>query len=369
MRVFLVGTSLKSRYGGPAFSVPRLAVALTEIGVEVGIWASDQSVDTSPLLFANSSVRRLRGSEAQAIEQFGKPDILHDNGIWLPHNHRFAVLATKRHIRRIVSTRGMLEPWALNHKPWKKRLAWLLYQRADLKRAHSLHATSELESQSLQRFGLGVSISVIPNGVEVPEIATLGSEERFQRERVALYMGRIHPKKGLPMLIEAWARLRPPGWLLRVVGPDESGQRAQLERSVHVAGLENVVSFAGPVEGKAKSAAFLNANILVLPTHSENFGIVVAEALAHGVPVLTTKGAPWSMIKERNCGWWVDATVDGVLGGLRAATSHDSERLRMMGANGRDWVRDEFEWKHIAKRFRAQYQKVLEEKETESEAW
>jgi glycosyltransferase involved in cell wall biosynthesis len=263
----------------------------------------------------------------------------------------------------------MLEPWALNHKPWKKRLAWLLYQRADLKRAHSLHATSELESQSLQRFGLGVSISVIPNGVEVPEIATLGSEERFQRERVALYMGRIHPKKGLPMLIEAWARLRPPGWLLRVVGPDESGQRAQLERSVHVAGLENVVSFAGPVEGKAKSAAFLNANILVLPTHSENFGIVVAEALAHGVPVLTTKGAPWSMIKERNCGWWVDATVDGVLGGLRAATSHDSERLRMMGANGRDWVRDEFEWKHIAKRFRAQYQKVLEEKETESEAW
>src|ERR1019366_9798425 len=113
MKVFLTGSSLLPPYGGPAFSVSRLAVALAEAGAEVGLWAPDQSAATTPLLPADSSVRRLIGNVADALNSFGKVDALHDNGIWLPHNHHLAEVSARRGVPRIVSTRGMLEPWAI----------------------------------------------------------------------------------------------------------------------------------------------------------------------------------------------------------------------------------------------------------------
>jgi len=147
VKVFLAGTSLLPDYGGPALSVARLATALTELGIEVGLWAANQSAATTPFLPPGSSVRRLTGSEVEALDNLGGADILHDNGIWLPHNHRIANLAARHNISRVVSTRGMLEPWAINHKWGKKRVAWWLYQRRDLKRAHCHHATAEAEAR------------------------------------------------------------------------------------------------------------------------------------------------------------------------------------------------------------------------------
>ena len=123
----------------------------------------------TPLLPARSSVQRIVGTEAEALDRFGEPDILHDNGIWLPHNHRLAVLAENRGLRRVVSTRGMLEPWALSHKRFKKKLAWWVYQRHDLKRARCHIATGEAEARNLHLLGLGVPIVTVPNGVDVPE--------------------------------------------------------------------------------------------------------------------------------------------------------------------------------------------------------
>ena len=140
------------------------------------------------------------------------------------------------------------------------------------------------------------------------------------------------------MLIEAWARVRPDGWLLRIAGPDEAGHRKQVESAVSAAGLGEVVSFTGPLEPQMKKSAFFDADLFVLPTHSESFGMVVAEALAHGLPVLTTTAAPWSILRERGCGWWVDATVDGIAEGFRQATSLDTEALQAMGTKGRALV-------------------------------
>ena len=133
------------------------------------------------------------------------------------------------------------------------------------------------------------------------------------------------------MLIDAWARVRPDGWRLRIAGPDEAGHQRQVERAVSAAGLGEVVSFTGPVEPEMKKAAFLDADLFVLPTYSESFGMVVAEALAHGLPVLTTTAAPWSILRERGCGWSVDATVDGIAEGLRQATGLETEALRRDG--------------------------------------
>lgn len=364
MKLFLAGTSLLQAYGGPAYSVSRLATALAEAGVQVGLWAPDQSAATTPLLSAESQVQRLTGTEAEALDSFGKTDVLHDNGIWLPHNHRLAEVAAERGIPRVVSTRGMLEPWAMSHKPWKKRLAWWFYQQRDLKRAHCHHTTAEAEASNVQRLGLGVPVRVIPNGVDVPEVGRIvGSVEGGKvgggGKKTALFLGRIYPVKGLPMLIEAWARVRPEGWLLQIVGPDEAGYRAEVEKAVSAAGLGNIISFVGPLEGQAKASAFFDADLFVLPTHSESFGMVIAEALAHGLPVLTTTGAPWPMLTEHGCGWWVDPTVEGIADGLRQATSLDSATLHAMGAKGRTLVAAEFGWERVAKQFVLLYEHLI----------
>jgi glycosyltransferase involved in cell wall biosynthesis len=364
VKVFLVGTSLLPHYGGPAFSVSRLATALTAAGAKVGLWAPDQSAAVTPLLPADSSVRRLTGTEAEALDSFGKADVLHDNGIWLPHNHRLAVLAAMRGIPRMVSTRGMLQPWAMNHKRLKKNFAWWLYQRRDLQRAHCHHTTAEKEARNVERLGLGVPVRMIPNAVDLPatrpKVAARQGEDVVRRGRkTALFLGRICPVKGLRMLVEAWARVRPAGWVLKIAGPDEAGYRKQVENAVFAAGLGEVISFVGPISGQTKQSAFFDADLFVFPTHSESFGMAVAEALAHGLPVLTTTGAPWSMLPEYGCGWWVDATVDGVAEGLRQAMSHDSDTLRAMGAKGRELVGVEFGWERVAKQFIAAYERLV----------
>ena len=365
MKVLLTSTSLLPDYGGPAFSVSRLAMALADAGAEVGLWASDRSADITPLLPTASPVQRIVGTESEALDRFGEPDILHDNGIWLLHNHRLAALAEKHGIPRVISTRGMLEPWALGHKRLKKKLAWWMYQRRDLEQARCHITTGKTEAENLQRLGLGVPIATVPNGVDVAEerLGAVGLESqktvRNGRTRTALFLGRIYPIKGLPMLIDAWARVRPDGWRLRIAGPDEAGHQRQVERAVSAAGLGEVVSFTGPVEPEMKKAAFLDADLFVLPTHSESFGMVVAEALAHSLPVLTTTAAPWSILRERGCGWSVDPTVDGIAEGLRQATSLDTEALRDMGKKGRTLVVEKFSWRSIADRMLSTYREVL----------
>ena len=360
MRIFLAGTSLLPDYGGPAFSVSRLAIALAQTGVEVGLWAADQSTATTPLISSGSSVYPIIGTETEALEKFGRADVLHDNGIWLPHHRRLTKIAEARGIPRVVSTRGMLEPWAMKHKRAKKTLAWWLYQRQDLTRANCHHTTSETETQNVQRLGLGVQVRMISNGVDLPEPAGVKNLPAKQAgRRIALFLGRIYSVKGLPMLVEAWARVRPKGWILRIAGPDEAGHRGEVENAIAAAGLADKISFLGPISGQAKQLAFSEAELFVLPTYSESFGMAVGEALAHGLPVLTTKGAPWSMLPERGCGWWVDATVDGITEGLRKSTSQDSETLKVMGARGRELVAAEFGWGNVAEQFVMLYEGLM----------
>ena len=346
MRVFLSVASFQPSYGGPARSVSRLATALAELGIEVGVWAPDQSAADTEFLDKASGVKRLTGDAAGALAQFGTADLIHDNGIWLPHNHRLACLARKHDIPRVVSIRGMLEPWALRHKRWKKRLAWHAYQQRDLCSASILHATAASEADQVRSLGLKVPVRVISNGVDL-------SPARLDRPKesgikTALFLGRLHPKKGLPLLVEAWAKTKPAGWRMRVVGPDEAGHRAEIEALVGRAGLTGEWSFEDSLDGLAKSQAFDDASLFVLPTHSENFGMAIAEALAHGLPVLTTHGAPWEKLHAEDCGWWTPVTVDGISAALAEATKRPVEELQKMGQRGRLWMQRDFSWTSVA---------------------
>ena len=369
MKVLLTATSLQMDYGGPAFSVSRLARALVDAGVQVGLWAADGSAPVTQLLPKQTTVQRLAGSESEALEDFGSVDLLHDNGIWLPHNHHLAVLAEKRGIPRVVSIRGMLEPWAFRHKHAKKKVAWWLYQRRDLRRAQCHITTGEAEAGNVRRLELGVPIATIPNGVDVPEdrLPKIETESMTGRPRTALFLGRIYPIKGLPMLVEAWAKVRPVGWRLRIAGPDEAGHQKQVEKAIADARLNDVISFLGPVDPERKSALLWDADLFVLPTYSENFGMAIAEALAHGLPVLTTTGAPWPMLQEAGCGWWVEPSVDCLAEGLRAATNSEPEMLQQMGEKGCSLVSKQFSWNRIASLMCSTYEQILKHPDREHE--
>jgi len=357
MKVFLSVASFDPGYGGPARSVSGLATALANAGIEVGVWAPDQSATATEFLGNDSAVRRLRGTAAEALREFGKTTVMHDNGIWLPHNHRLAGLARAHGIPRVVSTRGMLEPWAINHKRWKKRLAWWLYQKSDLRAACSFHATAAGEAARIKLLGLNAPIHVVPNGVNLPLSA--GVQPPSSGPMTALFVGRMHPVKGLPLLVEAWAKVRPPGWNMKIVGPDEADHRAEVEALVRLHGLDGIVEFTGALDGDAKRLAYESADLFVLPSHTENFGMAIGEALAYGVPVVTTHGTPWQLLESERCGWWVPVSVEGLAHALADATTRPAAELQQMGARGRLWMQREFSWASVAAGMTRMYEAAL----------
>jgi len=256
----------------------------------------------------------------------------------------------------------MLEPWATKHKRWKKRLAMSLYQLRDLESARALVVTAETEYSNLRQLGLKQPIAVIPNGVNLPDDMALKptlSESR-DIQRTVLFLSRIQEVKGLPNLVEAWARLRPVGWRLQIAGPDEAGHLGKVLALAGQLRVADSMEYVGEVDDKAKSSLYRQADLFVLPTFSENFGVVVAEALAHGLPVITTKGAPWKDLVTYGCGWWIDIGVAPLVDALRVATALSDRERRAMGLRGRIYVQ-RYNWTDIAKDMAALYRWVLRE--------
>ena len=223
----------------------------------------------------------------------------------------------------------------------RKRWALQSYQGWVLSGASAIHATSEMEADNLRRLGLrGVPLFVVPNTVTEP--AHTPSQSDFQsaahgQDRVLLFLSRIHPKKGLDLLLAAWNELRPRNWRLMIVGSGEPHYVASLLGYCKDHDLPNV-EFQPHTEAHAREALFQRASAFILPTYSENFGNVVAEALIRGLPVVTTTGTPWSQIREQGCGWYVAPDLDGLKGALRAVTTSDATTLAAMGEKGRRYA-------------------------------
>ena len=305
----------------------------------------------------------VRVDSARSLPERWRPELVHIHGLWSP-----ALIARwcrwrAGNVPCMVTIHGMLEPWALAHKKWKKRLGWLIYQRRALNSAKLLHATSEREVSNLHNLGLHPPVALIPWGIEtVATVADSGKLKDFGGlDRIALFVGRLYPVKGLPLLLEAWSRIRPPGWKLRLVGPDEAGHRLELEHLVKQLCLTESVSFTGPLSGDALTQEYRDASLFVLPSKTENFGITVGDALAHGLPALTTQGAPWRILEEENCGWWVPANAEGLASALQDATSCPASGLVAMGERGRLLVERDYGWERVAKQMIDCYRWILED--------
>jgi glycosyltransferase involved in cell wall biosynthesis len=372
--------STRADHGGTSRSVPATCEALSGQGVAVRLVTTvpvDSGEDAAPILPNGSvdcrTVEEAEGGLGRLRSPFafqralGKtvreepPDVIHDHGAWLPSNRAASVVAERHGLPFVATPRGMLTGWSLRHRGFKKRAAWHLYQKRVLRRADLFHVTSGEEAEGLRELGFEQPAAVIPNGVPLPD------EHKTQPSagatRTALFLSRIHPKKGLPMLLEAWAEVRPEGWRLVIAGPSEGGHRAELEQQARRLGLDEVVSFPGAIPDDDKWAHHRAADLFVLPTHSENFGIVVAEALASGVPAITTTGAPWQELETERCGWWTAIGTEALAQALREAVALSDEERLAMGRRGRALVAERYSWEHVAEQMRAVYAWLLGEGE------
>jgi glycosyltransferase involved in cell wall biosynthesis len=317
-----------------------------------------------PLAPAFNSRSFRRGLEQ--VHQKAPVRLIHDHGLWLPNNHSVAQFSRRYAIPRVVSTHGMLEPWAWQYKAWKKRLAWHGFQHRDLRTAHVLHATSVDEAERLQLLLPHQPVAVIPWGIELPpakpaRLEPNGPSVRAGRNslRQVLFLSRLHPKKGLLDLIEAWRQLPTQGWQLIIAGPDEQGHQAVVEQRIGELNLTNI-TFVGAVDSQQKWSYYRQADIFVLPTQSENFGLVIAESLAAGTPVITTTAAPWLDIKTHNCGWWVHPGVLPLVNALQAAMSLEPKELAAMGQRGQALIQEKYTWSRAADQMLQIYRWLLE---------
>ena len=287
------------------------------------------------------------------------PTLIHNHGLWQPANHWAASTARRYGVPLIVHPRGMLEPWALQHKGFKKRLGMALFQRRDLETAKVLVATSADEYRNFRRLGLSQPVAVIPNGIDLTAAGGLKVyRPRTAGERTVLFLSRVHKVKGLTNLVQAWAQVQPAGWRLQIAGPDEGGHLAEVLRAAQAVGVAGSIDYLGEVDGARKNKVYHNADLFVLPTFSENFGVVVAEALSHGLPVITTRGAPWADLETHGCGWWVDIGVEPLATALRQAMALNDDERRVMGERGRAYVQ-RYNWADIARQMADVYRWVL----------
>ncbi|MNF52890.1 GDP-mannose-dependent alpha-(1-2)-phosphatidylinositol mannosyltransferase [compost metagenome] len=209
-----------------------------------------------------------------------------------------------------------------------------------------LIATAKQELESIRRLGILNPVAVLPNGVDL-NFSRVERSSGFPRN--ILFLSRVHPVKGVKDLILAWKKVRQPGWKIIIAGPDELGHTEELKALIRAEELELDFEFLGLVVGEKKERCFAEADLFVLPTYSENFGIAVAEALARGVPVITTTGAPWEELVVHDCGWWVRPGVEGISSALASAMSVSRSALAEMGERGMRLVEENYSWAKIGR--------------------
>jgi len=282
----------------------------------------------------------------------GKTSIVHSHGLWQMPNV-YPGWATKHcQTPLVISPRGMLSTWALNYSKWSKRVFWSLVQGPAISHAACFHATAESEYEDIRRMGLQQPVSIVPNGIDVPEYV----EKPDHANKTLLFLGRIHPKKGIDNLLRAWAAVmdRHLEWSLCVAGVDEIGYLNHLRVLARELKLKRV-KFTGPLFGIDKLTAYRMAHLYVLPTHSENFGMTVAEALAAGTPAIVTKGAPWAGLEQHHAGWWIDVGLDPLVACLERALACTLKDLVTMGLLGRRWMLQDYSWEKVGSMMHGTY--------------
>lgn len=287
------------------------------------------------------------------------PDLVHINGLWNYENSLFQKAAQKLKIKVIVSPHGMLEPYILKRNFLKKKVALFMYQDKALKNATAIHATASSELEQIKKLGYHNNSTIIPNGIETSLIPQKKWELSESGTRNLLFLSRIHPKKGIDMLIKAMSKLNSDKLKITIAGNGEDKYINDLIQLSKDCNVDKQFDFIGPIYGDEKWDLYCKSDVFVLPTHSENFGIVVAEALYIGLPVLTTTGTPWEELETHKCGWWINLSEDNLVRCLHEIIDLDNESLKEMGEQGVELIKNKYTIQSVTKAMYQFYQECV----------
>lgn len=297
-------------------------------------------------------------------------EVIHLHGLWMYPSVVTLQTVQRYGVPSVVSPRGMLDPWALSNSAWKKKTAGHLFENRNLRSAACIHALCESEYRSIRAYGLTNPVCVIPNGVHLPDLPAEPPAPPWVGQvpagkKVMLFLGRIHPKKGLENLIRAWGILKAgtspqfEQWHLVIAGWSQGGHEDELKRLVHELGLETNVVFAGPLYDTAKDAALRAANAFILPSFSEGLPMSVLEAWSYSLPVVMTAECNIPDGFATGAAVEVRPEVGSVAEGLKSFFSLPGPERRAMGLKGRSLVETRFSWPRIAADMVGVYEWVL----------
>ncbi len=369
MRIVHVTPSIEEDKGGPSKSVQAIARALAAQELKVELLATDPAGPSrashgrlqvevfrrDPPRFMCRSVGLSRHLEQTSA------DVIHHHALWLLTLDYARRSAQRQSAPLVISPRGAMGAWAWQHRAWKKNLARRFIHPGAFEAAAGWHATSAEEASDIRTLGFKQPICVAPNGVDQPTSDEISAARAHWQQfcpavnerPVAIFYSRLHRKKRVRELIELWAARAPRDWLLLVVGipQDYTAEELQAQADQLNAG-ERIRVFSG----LNRPAPYAVASLFLLPSFTENFGLVIAEALTHGVPAIVTDTTPWLRLNDRGswCVPWVqfgDALVK--------ATALSRPELESRGAVARDWVLSEFSWHRSAGLLRDFYQQLL----------
>lgn len=283
-------------------------------------------------------------------------DMLHVHGIWMYPGALAGQLSRRTGCRRVISPHGMLEPWALRQSRFKKGVAGWCFENRNLRTADCLHALCATEAEHFRKYGLRNPIAIIPNGVELERADSKHIPDDLRREypelhgrRKLLFLSRVHPKKGLPDLFRAWAKVGAgnKNWSLLVVGPNELEHETGLRQLAAELAITRHIHFMGPAYGAEKRQFLETADGLVLPSHSEGFSMAVLEAAAAGLPVLLTKECNFPELAIAGAAIDVPAGTVGIRQGLEQFLDLTDAQRRLMGSRGRALVERHYTWSAV----------------------
>ncbi len=360
------------RYGGPILATHSLARSLAESGWRVAVLTSDGDgpgrLNVPPEVeIEGVRVRYLRRWAREAlVPQVAlalatlrpRPNVVHIGPPFASCTVFAHAAARVLGLPVVLSPRGSFDPWALKHKRLKKRIAlWML--RPMLRTVTAVHATSDSESQAAARLLPQTLVRVVPNGVELPPASAKPAANGAPP--TVLFLGRLHPVKGIDRLLEGCAILSRKSRSFRVVvaGGGETQYRSELLQRQHALGLDDRVDWLGVAEGSDKWRLLAQARLLVLPSHSESFGNVVLEALASGRPVVASTGTPWQKVETTRCGRWVANDPESLAGAIEPYLL-DSRLADEDGARGRGLVESQYTWRRIAAAMSDLYQQAID---------
>lgn len=363
MKIIHYIPSIDRTAGGTSTYMQVLAKGLGEIAeVQIITHASE-----NPLVMENCTVHYVpefnpfkgawRKRIAEMMEEV-KPDIVHVNCCWLPACASVQRIAQKQGFKVVLTPHGMLEPWIIKRHYWTRKVPALwLYQKAAVQRADCVQATAESERDNLLKLGYNSNFKVVRLGIDAEGIAMKRS---WKKSRQILFLSRVHVKKGINFLVEAADVLRNElqGYKILVAGEGEDDYVEDMKRMICDRGLQDIVQLIGGVYGDEKWRLFQTSDFFVLPTHSENFGLAIAESLASGTPVITTVGTPWSDLNSSEAGAWIEIGTEPLVETLRRFLGLSEDELETMGRNGRKLIETKYSAHVMAEQMMEVYKSV-----------